>query len=117
MKVAKAKLSNLRIAPRKVRLVVDLIRGKNAGSARTILQFAQKKGTDPVLKLLNSAIANAQQEADRLIISRIEVAEGSKLKRWLPRARGQATPIQKKTSHITIELAEQQADTKENHVA
>lgn len=109
MKV-KTKLRYLRIAPRKVRLVADLIRGKTVQQAQTILNFARKRATRPLLKLLNSAIANAhhnfQLEKNNLYISEIRVDEGPKLKRWRPRARGQAFEIQKKTSHITLVLEE-----------
>ena len=105
-----AKLRYLRIAPRKVRLVVDLVRGKKVEEAQTILSFATKKAAPPLLKLLNSALANAknnfQLDSLNLFISKITVDEGPKYKRWLPRARGQASEIQKKTSHITLILDE-----------
>ncbi len=105
---ASAKLRYLRIAPRKVRLVADLIRGKKVAEAQNILRFTQKRGADPVLKTLNSAVAaakaNKQLDETGLYISKITVDEGPKLKRWLPRARGMATPLQKKMSHINIEL-------------
>jgi len=108
--IVAAKLNYLRIAPRKVRLLADLVRGKSVGEARTVLRFTIKKGTQPLLKLLNSAAANAKNnlklnEAD-LFISKIEVNEGPKYKRWRPRARGQAYEIQKKTSHINLFLSE-----------
>lgn len=103
-----AKLSNLRIAPRKVRLVVDMIRGKKVEEAESILRFTVKKGVLPVLKLLNQGVANAkntfQAEKSDLFIQKITVDEGPKYKRWRPRSRGQAYEIQKKTSHITIVL-------------
>ncbi len=105
-----AKLRYLRIAPRKVRLVADLIREEKVSEAKNILKFTVKKGANPLLKLLNSAVANArvnfQADPNNLYISKILVDEGPKLKRWRPRARGQAYPIQKKTSHITIFLSE-----------
>jgi len=105
-----AKLRYLRIAPRKVRLVADLIRGKKVEQAQTILNFTVKKAARPLLKLLNSAVANAkhnfQLDELNLYISKITVDEGPKLKRWRPRARGQVAPIQKKTSHITLVLDE-----------
>lgn len=105
-----AKLRYLRIAPRKVRLVADLIRGKSIEEAQTILNFTLKKTAQPLLKLLKSAIANAknnfQLDSENLYISKITVDEGPKYKRWMPRARGQASEIQKKTSHITICLEE-----------
>jgi len=109
MKV-KAELKYLRIAPRKTRLVADLIKRKKTEEAQVILDFAVKKGARPILKLLNSAIASAknnfQMDPDNLYISKITVNEGPKYKRWRPRARGSAFPIQKKTSHITIILEE-----------
>jgi len=105
-----AKLRYLHIAPRKVRLVADLIRGKKAEQASTILNFANKKASLPLLKLLKQAISNAknnfQMEPENLLISKIFVDEGPKQKRWMPRARGQAYEIQKKTSHITLVLEE-----------
>lgn len=107
---ATAKLNYLRIAPRKVRLLADLIRGKMAKDAQTILSFVVKKSATPLLRLLNQAVANAQNnfqlDANNLYISKITVDEGPKLKRWRPRARGQTYEIQKKTSHITIVLAQ-----------
>ena len=105
-----AKLRYLRIAPRKVRLVADLIRGKTVEEAQTILNFAIRKPAWPILKLLKSAIASAknnfQLEESNLYISKITVDEGPKFKRFFPRARGQASEIQKKTSHVTIVLEE-----------
>lgn len=111
-----AKLSYLRIAPRKVRLVADLIRGKTVEEAQTILNFTIKKSVKPILKLIKSAIANAknnfQMNPENLYISKIMVDEGPKLKRMRPRARGQAYRIEKKTSHITIYLDEIKSDKK-----
>lgn len=105
-----AKLKYLRIAPRKVRLIADLIRGKTVEEAQTILNFVRKRAVEPLLKLLKSAIASArhdfQLEEQNLYISKITVDEGPKYKRWMPRARGQASEIQKKTSHLTIVLEE-----------
>jgi len=105
-----AKLRNLRIAPRKVRMVADLIRRKPVVEAENILKFTVKRAAPAILKLLNSAVANAKNnfkmEKDNLYIQRILVDEGPKMKRWLPRARGKADEIQKKTSHITIILDE-----------
>ena len=105
-----AKLRYLRIAPRKVRLVADLIREKSVEEAQTILSFTTKKAAKVLLKLLKQAVSNAktnfQLEEKNLYISKILVDEGPKYKRWMPRARGMASPIQKKTSHVTIELTE-----------
>jgi large subunit ribosomal protein L22 len=105
-----AKLKYLRIAPRKVRLVADLIRGKSVEEAQTILHFTLKKAAQPLMKLLKSAIANAknnfQLSEENLYVSKITVDEGPKYKRWMPRARGMASEIQKKTSHVTLILDE-----------
>jgi large subunit ribosomal protein L22 len=108
-----AKLNNLRIAPRKVRLVADLIRGKNANQSLVFLNHTQKKAAGPMAKLLQSAIANAknnfQLDDKNLRISKITVDEGAKLKRWRPRSMGRAFGIQKKTSHITLVLSERES--------
>jgi len=105
-----AKLRYLRIAPRKVRLVADLIRGKRIEEARNILNFTIKKAAPPLLKLLRSATANAknnfQLDESNLYIAKILVDEGPKYKRWRARARGRAEEIQKKTSHVTVVLDE-----------
>lgn len=103
-----AKLKYLRIAPRKLRLIADLIRGKDVFKARAELGFLTKRGAKPFLKLLESAVANAsnnfQLDEKDLYLAKVLVDEGPKLKRWRPRARGQAFPIQKKTSHLLIVL-------------
>ena len=105
-----AKLRYLRIAPRKVRLVVDLIRGKRIEEAQNILNFTIKKAALPLLKLLRSAAANAKNifplDESNLYIAKILVDEGPKYKRWRARARGRAEEIQKKTSHVTVVLDE-----------
>ncbi len=106
----KAQLNNLRIAPRKVRLVVDAIRGKSYATANAHLRFIAKKPADPLLKLLKSAFATAQLNKDldisRLYVKNIEVNEGPVLKRFMPRAMGRAFMIKKRTSHIKLVLAE-----------
>jgi len=105
-----AKLRYLRIAPRKVRSVADLIKGKSVEEAQNILNFVRKRAALPLLKLLKQAIANAknnfQLDEKNLYVAKILIDEGSKLKRMMPRARGQAAEIQKKTSHITLVLDE-----------
>ncbi len=105
-----AKLNYLRISPRKVRLVADLVRGRRVSEAEGRLQFTNKRATKPVGKLLKSAIANAEHNFDlkkeNLYISEIKVDGGPTLKRWRPRARGATNQIQKKTSHVTIVLEE-----------
>jgi large subunit ribosomal protein L22 len=107
---AKAKLTMLRVAPRKTRLVADLIRGKNVSAAESILRFTDKRSAQPILKLLESAKANAINNhdmfEDSLFISKIFVDEGPTLKRYLPRARGRADLMRKRTSHVTIVLEE-----------
>jgi len=106
----KAKLNYLRIAPRKVRLITSLIRKKKVEEAQAILSFTIKKGSEPLLNLLNQAIANAknnfQLDPGNLYISKIAVDEGRKYKRWRARSRGRASQILKKTSNITIVLDE-----------
>lgn len=108
--ISTAKLRYLRIAPRKVRLVTDMIRGKRATRAQTILQFTLKQAAVPVLKTLRSAIAsaknNSQIDESHLYISKITVDEGPKYKRFRARARGRAYPLQMKTSHVSIVLDE-----------
>ena len=112
----KAQLNYLRIAPRKVRLVADLIRGKKTESARNILNFTTNKSALPMRKLLDQAISNAQNnnnlDKTNLYISEIMVNAGPILKRSRPRARGSAFEIQKKTSHIIITLDEIQKGAK-----
>jgi len=109
----KAKVKNVRISPRKVRMVVDSVRGKSVSQAVHILTFTRRKAAIPVQKLLKSAIANASEndgitDVDDLLIDRITVDEGPTLKRFMPRARGRATPINKRTSHIQIVLRERE---------
>ena len=108
MTTTTAKLRHLRIAPRKVRMVADLIRGKDAAAALDILQFTIKKAAEPMRGLLYSAVSNAVEnhgmDADALFVQSIYVDQGPTLKRWRPRAMGRATKIQKKTSHITLTL-------------
>lgn len=107
----KASATGVRISPRKVRMVVDTVRGKSVSQAMSILAFTRKKAARSVEKLLKSAVANAVEndgvnDVDDLVIERIAVDEGPTLKRFTPRARGRATPIRKRTSHIRIALRE-----------
>lgn len=106
----KAKLSNLRTAPRKVRQVADLVRGKRVPEAQSILLFTVNKSARSVLKLLNSAADSAkhnhQLDGENLFILKITVDEGPKLKRWHPMSRGRAYPIIKRSSHIVITLSD-----------
>lgn len=107
---AKAIANTVRIAPRKVRLVVDLIRGKQIGEAFAILRLTPKASSPVVEKVLKSAVANAEHNYDldinKLIISEVFVDEGPTLKRFRPRAMGRASAINKRTSHITIVVSE-----------
>lgn len=104
----RAHLRYLRIAPRKVRLVINLVRGMSVEQATDQLSVLPKRSALPVLKLLNSAVANAehnfQLEKKNLIIKSITANEGPKLKRWQPRAFGRAAEILKRMTHITIIL-------------
>lgn len=112
----RAHLRYLRIAPRKVRLVIDLIRGLSVDQAIDQLSVLPKRSALPVLKLLNSALANAahnhQMERKTLRIASIVANEGPKLKRWQPRAFGRAAPIIKRSTHITIVLEGASSKTK-----
>ena len=106
----KAKLKYIRISPRKVRLVADIVRGLPTAQALDQLKFANKQAALPLAKLINSAVANAinnfELDKDNLFIKEIKVNEGPTLDRWMPRARGRATPIRKRTSHVDVILAE-----------
>lgn len=107
---AKAVLRTVRIAPRKVRLVVDLVRGKKVGEAIAILKHTPKAASPVVEKLIMSAIANAEHnyemDPNNLVISQAFVDEGPTLKRFRPRAQGRASAINKRTSHVTVILTE-----------
>jgi len=98
----------IRVSSRKVKAVIDLIRGKSVKEAEAILQYTPKSATEPVAKLLKSAVANAENnlEMDRgeLYIAEIYANQGPTLKRFRPRAHGRASSIRKRTSHITIVL-------------
>ena len=110
MKVS-AELNFLRITPRKVGLLADEVRGKGINEALTYLKFSPRKRTAGVLyKLLRSAVANADQkgsvDVDKLYVHTILVGQGATLKRFRPRAKGSAFRINKKTSHVSVTLAE-----------
>lgn len=112
-KTAEAHLRRLRVAPRKSRMVTNLIKDMSAEEARAQLMMSPKKASSHILKLLNSVIANAennhQMTRSKLTIDEIKVDEGPTFKRWMPRAFGRATPIHKKTSHIHIKLKEDES--------
>ncbi len=114
---ARAIAKYVRMSPRKVRLVVDLIRGRSVNEAYATLQFSKKAAADPVGKTLRSAVANAQYKAqdegdvldvDDLIVREVYVDEGPMLKRWRAEAMGRAAPRRRRMSHITVVV-----DTKE----
>ena len=119
---AKAKARFVRVTPQKARRVVDLIRGKQAAEAVAVLKFAPQAAAEPVLKTVQSAVANAVEGAKRnserldeadLYVSEIFVDEGPTLKRFRPRAQGRAGRINKRTSHITVVVAQREtANTK-----
>lgn len=107
---ARAKLSYVRLSPRKARLVVDMVRGKGVQDALNILKFSSQKAAGIVSKLVLSAVANAEQkgvsDVDRLVVKTITVDQGPVLRRFMPRAQGRATRIRKPTSHISVVLDE-----------
>jgi large subunit ribosomal protein L22 len=114
---ARAIARNIRMSARKMRLVIDEIRGESVNDAYGVLQFSKKKAADPIQKCLKSAVSNAVYradeegevlDADELRVKEAFVDEGPTMKRWRPRAFGRATPIRKRTSHVTIVV-----DTKE----
>jgi large subunit ribosomal protein L22 len=111
---AVARVRHIRVTPMKARRVVNLIRGKQASEAMAILKFAPQQASEPIFKLVQSAVANAKVLADKqnlsvdeddLFVSRAFVDEGTTLKRFMPRAQGRAFQILKRTSHITIVVA------------
>ncbi len=101
----KASLNNYRQAPRKVRLITELVKGKSAVQAQAILSHLIKRGALPIKKLLDSAVANAGVPAAELMVKTATVDKGVVIKRWMPRAMGRAFPIHKHTSKVFIELA------------
>ncbi len=105
-----AKLSFARLSPRKTRLVVDMVRGKDIQTALNILRFSPQPSAKLVAKLLGSAVANAEQkgvsDVDRLFVKTIFVDAGPVLRRFVPRAMGRASKIRKPTSHISVVLAD-----------
>ena len=114
MKEVNAQLKYLRVSPRKVRLVADLVRGLTVDKARKQLALSKKSVSQSIAKLIESAVANAKEnfkldvdaKSNNLYIKKISVDKGPTLKRWLPRARGRATRINKRSSHISVILSE-----------
>ncbi len=116
-----AQLKFLHMAPRKVRAVSDLLKKLTVSEAEAQLMLQNRRAARPILKLLRSAAANARAQnktldADRLVIGELRVDQGPMLKRFLPRAMGRATPIQKKMSHVTLTLVESPAAQKSRFV-
>jgi large subunit ribosomal protein L22 len=114
VRLTRASARHVRVTPQKARRVVDLIRGKQATEAVAVLRFAPQAASDPIRKVLESAIANARVHADRnseafdertLVIQSAFVDEGPTMKRFRPRAQGRASRINKRTSHITVVVA------------
>ena len=114
---ARAVAKGVRMSPRKMRLVIDEIRGKDINEAYGLLKFSKKAASEPIDKCLRSAVANAVYQADEegevldvdeLVVREAYVDEGPTLQRWRPRAFGRATPVRKRSSHVTIVV-----DTKE----
>ncbi len=112
VKQAFAKAMNIRISPRKVRVVVDLIRGKDVDDALALLRFLPKRAAEVVGKTVKSAAANAEHNfdlnRDRLYVSQAYVDAGPTLKRYHPRQRGQAFEIKKRSSHVTVVVRERE---------
>jgi large subunit ribosomal protein L22 len=108
VRTAFARASQVNVTPMKARRVIDLIRNKPASDALSVLKFAPQAASEPVAKVLASAIANAENnfhlDPETLVVSRAFVDEGPTLKRFQPRAQGRAFRIRKRTSHITIEV-------------
>jgi large subunit ribosomal protein L22 len=103
---AKAVVRGVRMSPRKMRVVANLVRGKRVGEAMSLLKLMPKKGAFVIRKLLISAVANAEQkgdvDVDNLVIRHCDVDNGPILKRWMPRSMGRANRIQSRTSHVTV---------------
>ncbi len=109
---ATAKIRMVRMTPRKVRVVANQVRGKMVQEAIDYLTFCRRRPARPLLKLIKSAVSNADQKGgmdiDNLYISELLVDKGPTMKRWMPRARGMATPVLKRSSKISVTLNERQ---------
>jgi large subunit ribosomal protein L22 len=113
---AQATARYIRVSPQKARLVVDLIRGKSAGEAMSILRFTKKRASEQVEKVLRSAISNAEQKSDRvdpdrLVVTKAYVNEGPRMKRVRPAPQGRAFRYQRRMSHITLVVEEPEAES------
>ena len=109
MASATAKLRYVRISPRKLRVIANMIRGQKVATAINQLRFLNRSGAQEFFKLLVSAVANAEDrgdvDVDDLVVATVMVDQGPVLRRWRPRAHGRATRVQKKTSHVFVEVA------------
>ena len=118
-RTVQAVAKNVRISPRKARLVTDNIRGRSVPEARTILAFTERHAAVEVEKVLRSAVANAESNpalhwnGDDLVVHAVFVDEGPTLKRWRARARGRTSRIMKRTCHITVQVAQPESHTSE----
>ena len=112
LKTARAQLVHARIAPRKVQIVCDMIRGKDTKIAEAYMANTPKAGCELMLKLLKSACANAENnfsmDPDKLVVTQVFATPGPILKRMMPRAQGRAYRINKRTSHVTLAVAEKE---------
>ena len=109
--MATARLNSLRVSPRKARIIANLVRGKDVTAAINTLRFMNKAGAREFFKLIVSAVANAEDkgegDVDKLVIKTVTVDQGQVLKRWRPRAQGRGTRVEKKTSHVFLEVTAQ----------
>ncbi|MGQ0504463.1 MAG: 50S ribosomal protein L22 [Myxococcaceae bacterium] len=111
-KASEAHLRNFRMAPRKLSVVADLVRGKHVGAALNILRYTPRGASEPLAKLIKSAVANATDlskgeiDVDTLYVKTISVDQAKTARRFMPRAMGRATPVHKKSSHVHVVLAE-----------
>lgn len=112
-----ARLSHVRISPRKMRVIANMIRGRDVSFAINSLRFMNKSGSREFFKLLVSAVANAEDQGnvdvDDLIVRTVMVDQGPTLKRWRPRAHGRATRVLKKTSHVVVEVGPKTSTTEQ----
>lgn len=109
---AKAEAKHMRISPRKMKPIADLVRGKNVKDAQNILKFTPRKGAEIFLKVLNSAIANAENnfhmDVDTLIVKDIYANQGPTLKRWNAGSMGRANPVLRRSSHVGVIVADKE---------
>jgi large subunit ribosomal protein L22 len=109
---AKAEAKQMRISPRKMKPIADLVRGKNVKDAQAILKFTPRKGAEIFLKVLNSAVANAENnhhlDVEKLFVKEIYANQGSTMKRWNAGSMGRANPVLKRSSHVGVVVAERE---------